>query len=102
MLSFSAELGEWVTIPTTYAGGAQGKSGDDPTAQISIGPLEIDLSDLALVERLSGGRVDLTYGRQVVLYHGEMNVNHLSSSLDIFGGTLVNFEDLVARSKVAK
>ncbi|KAI1796317.1 Phosphoribosylformimino-5-aminoimidazole carboxamide ribotide isomerase [Ganoderma leucocontextum] len=55
------KLGEWVTIPTTYAGGAK------------------SISDLALVDRLSSGKVDLTYG----------------SSLDIFGGTLVNFDDLV-------
>ncbi|KAF9057580.1 N--5 [Panaeolus papilionaceus] len=38
-------LGEWVTIPTTYAGGAR------------------DISDLDLVDRLSNGKVDLTYGR---------------------------------------
>ncbi|KAF9451723.1 Phosphoribosylformimino-5-aminoimidazole carboxamide ribotide isomerase [Macrolepiota fuliginosa MF-IS2] len=57
-------LGEWVTIPTTYAGGAR------------------DISDLDLVDQLSRGRVDLTYG----------------SSLDIFGGSLVNFEELVGRS----
>jgi len=55
------KLGEWVTIPTTYAGGAK------------------HVSDLALVDSLSNGKVDLTYG----------------SSLDIFGGTLVKFEDLV-------
>jgi len=55
------KLGEWVTIPTTYAGGAR------------------DISDLALVDQLSKGRVDLTYG----------------SSLDIFGGTQVKFQDLV-------
>ncbi|KIM46189.1 hypothetical protein M413DRAFT_441260 [Hebeloma cylindrosporum] len=55
------KLGEWVTIPTTYAGGAR------------------DISDLDLVHRLSGGRVDLTYG----------------SSLDIFGGAQVKFQDLV-------
>ncbi|KAF8507604.1 Phosphoribosylformimino-5-aminoimidazole carboxamide ribotide isomerase [Gautieria morchelliformis] len=59
------KLGEWVHIPTTYAGGAK------------------DISDLDLVDRLSDGRVDLTYG----------------SSLDIFGGTLVKFSDLVVRSK---
>lgn len=59
------KLGEWVNIPTTYAGGAK------------------DVSDLDLVDRLSYGKVDLTYG----------------SSLDIFGGTLVNFDDLVQRSK---
>ncbi|THH33601.1 hypothetical protein EUX98_g577 [Antrodiella citrinella] len=52
------KLGEWVTIPTTYAGGAR---------------------DLETVDRLSNGKVDLTYG----------------SSLDIFGGTLVKFDDLV-------
>ncbi|KAI0081847.1 Phosphoribosylformimino-5-aminoimidazole carboxamide ribotide isomerase [Panus rudis PR-1116 ss-1] len=55
------KLGEWVTIPTTYAGGAK------------------SVSDLETVDRLSGGKVDLTYG----------------SSLDIFGGTLVKFDDLV-------
>lgn len=37
-------------------------------------------SDLDLVEKLSEGKVDLTFG----------------SALDIFGGTLVKFEDLVA------
>ncbi|EAU84783.2 N-(5'-phospho-D-ribosylformimino)-5 [Coprinopsis cinerea okayama7 len=57
------KLGEWVTIPTTYAGGAK------------------DLNDLDLVNRLSGGKVDLTYG----------------SSLDIFGGK-VSFEKLVKKS----
>ncbi|KAI0719485.1 Phosphoribosylformimino-5-aminoimidazole carboxamide ribotide isomerase [Cerioporus squamosus] len=56
-----SKLGQWVTIPTTYAGGAK------------------SISDLASVDRLSEGKVDLTYG----------------SSLDIFGGTLVKFEDLV-------
>ncbi|CAA7259760.1 unnamed protein product [Cyclocybe aegerita] len=55
------KLGEWVTIPTTYAGGAK------------------DISDLDLVDRLSGGRVDLTYG----------------SALDMFGGQQVKFDDLV-------
>jgi len=54
-------LGEWVTIPTTYAGGAKA------------------LSDLDLVDRLSNGKVDLTFG----------------SSLDIFGGTQVKFLELV-------
>ncbi|THH11897.1 hypothetical protein EW145_g325 [Phellinidium pouzarii] len=39
------KLGEWARIPTTYAGGAK------------------DLSDLVLVDRLSCGRVDLTFGR---------------------------------------
>ncbi|KAJ3181030.1 Enzyme that catalyzes the fourth step in the histidine pathway [Gaertneriomyces sp. JEL0708] len=58
-------LGEWCTIPCTYAGGAR------------------DLSDLDLVERLSNGKVDLTFG----------------SALDIFGGSLVKFEDAVQWTK---
>jgi vacuolar-type H+-ATPase subunit E/Vma4 len=41
--------------------------------------------DLALVERLSNGKVDLTYG----------------SALDIFGGSQVKFDDLVAYNKRA-
>lgn len=57
-----AQLGSWSPIPCVYAGGAK------------------ELADLALVERLSGGRVDLTYG----------------SALDLFGGTLVRYADCVA------
>lgn len=57
-------LGDWVTIPTTYAGGAK------------------SISDLDLVNELSSGKVDLTYG----------------SALDIFGGKAVNFEQLVEKS----
>ena len=45
-----------------------------------------DLLDLALVDRLSNGKVDLTFG----------------SSLDIFGGTGVKFDELVEADKVAK
>ncbi len=56
-------LGGWVILPTTYAGGAR------------------RLEDIALVERLSGERVDLTIG----------------SALDIFGGSGVRYED-AARS----
>ena len=55
------KLGEWVTIPTTYAGGAR------------------HLGDLELVDRLSEGKVDLTFG----------------SALDIFGGKGVTLEELV-------
>lgn len=54
---WTEELGDEVKI--VYAGGAK------------------SIDDLALVDRLSQGRVDLTYG----------------SSLDIFGGKLVKFED---------
>ncbi|KAL1702306.1 hypothetical protein EV121DRAFT_293457 [Schizophyllum commune] len=62
------KLGEWVTIPTTYAGGAK------------------DIGDLDLVDSLSEGKVDLTYG----------------SALDIFGGSLVRFHDLVEKNNAAK
>ncbi|KAI8928287.1 hypothetical protein BC831DRAFT_497491 [Entophlyctis helioformis] len=55
-------LAQWSTIPCTYAGGAK------------------DLGDIELVDRLSQGRVDITYG----------------SALDIFGGSGVKFDDLVA------
>jgi phosphoribosylformimino-5-aminoimidazole carboxamide ribotide isomerase len=55
-------LGDFSPIPVTYAGGAS------------------DITDLERVERLSGGRVDLTYG----------------SALDIFGGSLVRYTDCVA------
>lgn len=55
------KLSEWCDIPITYAGGAK------------------NIDDLKTVEKLSKGKVDLTYG----------------SALDIFGGALVKFEDCV-------
>lgn len=54
-------LGQYSPIPCTYAGGAKA------------------IEDLSLVNELSGGRVDLTFG----------------SALDVFGGTLVRYEDCV-------
>jgi phosphoribosylformimino-5-aminoimidazole carboxamide ribotide isomerase len=56
------KLGKWTPIPTTYAGGAN------------------SISDLAEVQRLGGGKVDLTIG----------------SALDIFGGSRVKYSDCVA------
>jgi phosphoribosylformimino-5-aminoimidazole carboxamide ribotide isomerase len=53
------ELGEWVNIPCTYAGGAKSKV--FRTTMISLTIVGID--DLDLVHRLSKGKVDLTYGR---------------------------------------
>ncbi|KAI9638584.1 histidine biosynthesis enzyme 1--5-imidazole-4-carboxamide isomerase [Dioszegia hungarica] len=61
-------LGEWCSIPCTYAGGAK------------------ELGDLELVDRLSGGQVDLTFG----------------SALDIFGGKGVGFDELVQVDKRMK
>jgi phosphoribosylformimino-5-aminoimidazole carboxamide ribotide isomerase len=57
-----AALGKWSPIPCVYAGG--GKA----------------IEDLMLVDRLSHGRVDLTYG----------------SALDLFGGNGVKYADCVA------
>lgn len=63
-------LGEWVTIPCTYAGGAKCEcipvDGllcllSDLTADVYR--LDVAISDLELVDRLSQGKVGLTYGR---------------------------------------
>lgn len=54
-------LAEWSPIPTTYAGGAK------------------SLDDLAQVEKVGHGKIDLTIG----------------SALDIFGGRGVRYEDAV-------
>ncbi|RGB36528.1 Phosphoribosylformimino-5-aminoimidazole carboxamide ribotide isomerase [Rhizophagus diaphanus] len=54
-------LGKWITIPTTYAGGAN------------------SIKDLEMVNQLSNGKIDLTFG----------------SALDIFGGTKVKFQDCI-------
>jgi phosphoribosylformimino-5-aminoimidazole carboxamide ribotide isomerase len=61
-------LGRWSPVPCTYAGGGR------------------SLDDLALVERLSDGRVDLTFG----------------SALDLFGGTLVRYADCVAWNRARR
>eukprot|EP01113_Clastostelium_recurvatum_P010698 TRINITY_DN15358_c0_g1_i2.p1 TRINITY_DN15358_c0_g1~~TRINITY_DN15358_c0_g1_i2.p1 ORF type:complete len:204 (-),score=58.62 TRINITY_DN15358_c0_g1_i2:96-707(-) len=47
------KLGEWVDIPTTYAGGAN------------------SVHDLQKVHDLSGGKVDLTYGSALDLFGGD-------------------------------
>ena len=65
VLTSETGLGEWVKVPTTYAGGAKGK------LLLALwgcvvrltDPSSVDISDLDLVDRLSDGRVDLTYGR---------------------------------------
>ena len=72
-----------MTIPATYAGGAK------------------SISDLVTVDRLSQGKVDLTYGRYtsppepVLVLAFKWVLTARDSSLDIFGGTLVKFEELV-------
>ena len=47
-----SQLGEWVTIPTTYAGGAS------------------SLADLELVTRLGHGKIDLTIGSALDIFGG--------------------------------
>lgn len=63
-----AQLAEWSPLPATYAGGAK------------------SLEDLATVQRLGQGRVDLTIG----------------SALDIFGGAGVRYADAVAFNRGQK
>lgn len=63
-------LGEWCSIPTTYAGGAR------RTCYV----LTLDLADLEWVDTHSQGRVDVTFG----------------SALDVFGGTGVKLDELIA------
>lgn len=46
------KLGEWVTIPTTYAGGAR------------------SLEEIVLVEQLSDGKIDLTIGSALDIFGG--------------------------------
>ncbi|KAJ3072708.1 Enzyme that catalyzes the fourth step in the histidine pathway [Podochytrium sp. JEL0797] len=62
------KLGEWCTIPVTYAGGGHA------------------FSDLELVDKLSAGKVDLTFG----------------SALDIFGGNGVKFDDCMDEDAIAE
>lgn len=47
------KLGQWCTLPVTYAGG--GKA----------------LDDLGMVKQLSGGRVDLTIGSALDIFGGQ-------------------------------
>jgi len=63
-----ALLGSVSNLPCTYAGGAS------------------SLNDLALVERLSSGRLDLTYG----------------SALDLFGGHQVRYDECLEWNRARK
>lgn len=51
-----------MNIPTTYAGGANSKTYSSTDNETRSNKL-IDISDLDLVDQLSQGKVDLTYGR---------------------------------------
>jgi phosphoribosylformimino-5-aminoimidazole carboxamide ribotide isomerase len=55
-------LGEWVSIPTTYAGGGRCKCYCIVCLYHVLIQM-IALDDLKLVDKLSNGKVDLTFGR---------------------------------------
>ena len=63
----------------------------------------LDISDLDLVQQLSNGRVDLTYGRWAHTHWTDVTRHSSSrsifSALDIFGGSLVKFLELVERNR---
>ena len=48
-----------------------------------------DINDLALVDRLSGGKVDLTYGRCVLDPKGYGNVRLLSSPAPLISSVVL-------------
>jgi phosphoribosylformimino-5-aminoimidazole carboxamide ribotide isomerase len=54
-LGLVEKLGRWVTIPTTYAGGAR------------------TLSDLESVKQLGGGKLDLTIGSALDIFGGDLS-----------------------------
>lgn len=71
-MGFRLELGEWCKIPTTYAGGARSEDSRSFPLLVDLVPRwltrswsNLGVQDLDLVDRLSGGKVDLTFGRQV-------------------------------------
>ena len=49
-----AKLGQWVSIPTTYAGGIK------------------DLADLDLLEELGQGKLDFTVGSALDIFGGQL------------------------------
>lgn len=53
------KLGEWVTIPTTYAGGAR------------------NLADLDLVNQLGKGKLDLTIGSALDIFGGSLSYDEI-------------------------
>ena len=67
-------LAQWVSIPTTYAGGAKGNNKLYGSPPLHSPPAQ-DLSDLDLVNHLSNGKVDLTYGRCVQDLYSILNIS---------------------------
>lgn len=55
-----------MTIPTTYAGGAKCKS-NPRWNLIVVHELPIAINDMKLVDDLSMGKVDLTFGRYAII-----------------------------------
>ncbi|MFF2093217.1 phosphoribosylformimino-5-aminoimidazole carboxamide ribotide isomerase [Paenibacillus sp. NPDC058174] len=57
--SLVQQLAEWVTIPTTYAGGAR------------------SMEDLELFRRLSGGKLDITVGSALDIFGGNLSYDQV-------------------------
>lgn len=62
--SLVSSLAEWITIPTTYAGGAR------------------SFEDLALFRRLSGGKLDITIGSALDIFGGKLSYAEVVKQLE--------------------
>ena len=86
---FITDLGKWCQIPCTYAGGGKGmcsqQDGNYDGPMLKTMSFPADISDLALVEQLSGGKVDLTYGRFVQRSSHSVNKRISSRQSSRFG-----------------
>ena len=92
--SYNLELGEWVTIPTTYAGGAKGLVYPSNPSTLLIPPCRY------LWPRVSWWTIRRSCGLDIRKVYQEIRAAQFYwflafSSLDIFGGTRVKFQDLV-------
>ena len=68
--------------------------------------MHTDLNDLNLINELSKGKIDLTYGRLVKILFFNFLIFQTEipclSSLNIFGGDKVRIEDLIDWNKINK
>jgi phosphoribosylformimino-5-aminoimidazole carboxamide ribotide isomerase len=62
--SLVSALAEWITIPTTYAGGAR------------------SFEDLALFRRLSSGKLDITIGSALDIFGGKLSYEEVVQQLE--------------------
>jgi len=88
-----------VTIPTTYAGGAKGRFAHPFSYENTWSPiLQISPTWIWLTDSLEDVLTLLMEG--IYTFRGTENqdTHSIRSSLDIFGGALVKFEELVKKS----